>query len=272
MPPYESDAIYRPPPRKRAPAVKATNKKKPPLRVQATTLWDYPSQNYGTGHQGDENYAGVTPSYVIWNVIQRYSAEGELVVDPFCGSGTTLDVAADTNRVARGFDLQPTRPTVERADARGLPLKDASADLVFMDPPYSTHIDYGDDARCIGKLDAATPDYYKAMDATFAEAFRVLKPGRHLAVYVCDSYVHKGQSKGFWPIGFELMGLMLRRFEPVDVVAVTRHNKTLEMGNYRKAAEEGNFFLRGFNYLLLVRKPAAAERPRRTPRSAGRRR
>jgi hypothetical protein len=35
-------------------------------------------------------------------------------------------------------------------------------------------------------------------------------------------------------------------FEPVDVVAVVRHNKTLEMGNYRKAAEEGNFFLRGF--------------------------
>ena len=27
------------------------------------------------------------------------------------------------------------------------------------------------------------------------------------------------------------------------------------MGNYRKAAEEGNFFLRGFNYLFIVRKP-----------------
>ena len=26
------------------------------------------------------------------------------------------------------------------------------------------------------------------------------------------------------------------------------------MGNYRKAADEGGFFLRGFNYLLLLRK------------------
>jgi hypothetical protein len=26
------------------------------------------------------------------------------------------------------------------------------------------------------------------------------------------------------------------------------------MGNYRKAAEEGNFFLRGFNYLFIMRK------------------
>jgi len=26
------------------------------------------------------------------------------------------------------------------------------------------------------------------------------------------------------------------------------------MGNYRKAAEEGNFFLRGFNYLFIMKK------------------
>ena len=39
-----------------------------------------------------------------------------------------------------------------------------------------------------------------------------------------------------------------------QMFAVVRHNKTLEMGNYRKAAEEGNFFLRGFNYLLIGKK------------------
>jgi hypothetical protein len=41
----------------------------------------------------------------------------------------------------------------------------------------------------------------------------------------------------------------------MDIVSVVRHNKTLEMGNYRKAAEEGNFFLRGFNYLFIMQKP-----------------
>jgi hypothetical protein len=44
----------------------------------------------------------------------------------------------------------------------------------------------------------------------------------------------------------------------VDIVSVVRRNKTLEMGNYRRAAEEGNFFLRGFNYLFIVRKPGGA--------------
>jgi DNA modification methylase len=229
---------------------------KPPVRPHVTTLWDYPSQNYGTGRQGDENYPGVTPSHVIWNVVHRYTRPGDVVVDPFCGSGTTLDVCGDLDRRAHGFDLAPTRPQIERADARRLPLREASADLVFMDPPYGTHIDYSDDPRCIGKLPAHEDRYYDAMDAAFAEAARVLRPERVLAVYVSDSYVHRGQGKGFWPIGFELWGLLMNGgFEPVDIVAVVRRNKTLEQGNYRRAADEGGFFLRGFNYLLLVRSP-----------------
>ena len=108
---------------------------KPQLRVQPTTLWEYPSQHYGPGQQGDQKYVGATPSYVIWNMIERYTKPGDLVVDPFCGSGTTLDVAKDTGRKGRGFDLSPYRADIERADARKLPLETGSVDLVFMDPP-----------------------------------------------------------------------------------------------------------------------------------------
>ena len=176
-------------------------------------------------------------------------------MDSFAGSGTTLDVAAELGRRVRGFDLAPPRSDIERADARALPMPDNSADFVFIDPPYSTHIDYSDDPRCIGKLDASTPAYYEAMDAVFTEISRILKPGRHMALYISDSYVHRGHGKGFWPIGFELFSLLRERFEPIDIVAVMRRGKTLEMGNYRRAAEEENFFLRGFNYLFIMKKP-----------------
>ena len=108
------------------------------------------------------------------------------------------------------------------------------------------------DHRDIGKLEAATGEYYQAMDQVFGEIYRILKPGKHMGLYVCDSYVH---GKGFYPIGFELYALLKQKFEPVDIVSVVRHNKTLEMGNYRKAADEGNFYLRGFNYLFVMKKP-----------------
>ncbi len=44
-------------------------------------------------------------------LLSRWSAERPFV-DPFCGSGTTLDVAKETERNARGFDLAPSRPDI----------------------------------------------------------------------------------------------------------------------------------------------------------------
>jgi adenine-specific DNA-methyltransferase len=255
---------------------------KPPLRVFTTTLWEYPSQHYETfvtkggegsgvqrtqaaGMQGDQAYVGATPSWVIWQLLMRYTREKDLVVDPMCGSGTTLDVARDLSRRALGYDLAPSRSDIFRADARKLPLENEVADFVFIDPPYSTHVNYSDDPACIGKLDAASdaPDsgraYYAAMEQVFREIHRILKNRRYMAVYVSDSWRKRkgpaGEGAGvFMPIGFELFSILRQRFRPVDIIAVVRHNEKLTRGNWNKAAEEGNFFLRGFNYLMIFKK------------------
>jgi hypothetical protein len=47
---------------------------------------------------------------------------------------------------------------------------------------------------------------------------------------------------------------MRKYLTPVDIICVVRHNKKLSFGNWRKAAEEGNFFLRGFNYCFIMRR------------------
>ena len=72
-----------------------------------------------------------------------------------------------------------------------------------------------------------------------------------MALHVSDSF-QKG--KPFCPIGFDLFQRLSHRFEPVDIVCVTRRNTTLERGNYHAAAVEGNYFLRGFNYLFIMKK------------------
>ena len=68
------------------------------LQIESTTLWDFPTQNYGDIPHGNNKYNGVTPALVIWNLLQRYTKEGDLVVDPMCGSGTTIDVAKELKR------------------------------------------------------------------------------------------------------------------------------------------------------------------------------
>lgn len=230
----------------------------PPPKLQTTTLWYHPSQQYEGEVMGDPRFEGRTPTYVIWNLLQRYTRTGDLVVDPFSGGGTTLDVARSLGREARGFDLSPARDDIERADARALPLAQASVDFFFLDPPYSTHVDYakGEPARVgdIGALDAFGPAYFEALERVFAELERCLKNRRYLAVYVCDSFKKK---QGFMGIGARLFAQLERRFRPIEHVAVVRGNRKLEKPRFHKVAEEENFFLRGFNHLLIFKKECA---------------
>ena len=225
-------------------------RQKPALKLQTTSLWYYPSQQYAGVSKGMPNFTGATPSYVIWNLLTRYTREGDLVVDPFCGGGATIDVATELEREVRGFDVAPVRDDITEADARQLPLEDASADFFFMDPPYSTHLEYSDAPNCIGKLDAFDGSYFEAMEDVFREARRCLKDRRYLAVYVSDSFEKK---KGFSGIGARLFCALEQHFKPIDHVAVVRGNRTLEKPGFHRAAAEGNYFLRGFNHLLIFK-------------------
>lgn len=255
---------------KRPPKPRVRPGKRPPMGIMTTTLWEYPSQHYdghsGSTMQGSKDYIGATPSWVIWQLLKRYTRENDTVVDPMCGSGTTIDVCKDLNRNGIGFDLNPQRKEITKGDARELPLDDESVDFAFVDPPYSTHINYSDEPDCIGKLDAGAPmedgdymqghAYYEAMDGVIGELHRVIRPNRYMGLYVSDSWKKRKGVKGgvFMPIGFELYNIMRGYFEPVDIIAVVRHNTKLKRGNWHKAAEQENFFLRGFNYLFIMKK------------------
>jgi DNA modification methylase len=229
-------------------------------KLQTTTLWYHPSAQYGDRPMGIPGYPGATPAWVIWNLLERYTREGDLVVDPFCGGGTTIDVARSLERRALGYDLQPQRPDVFRADARKLPLEPGKADFVFMDPPYSTHLEYSGDEECIGELDAFGSEYFDAMERVFEEADRVLRDRRYMAVYCSDSFKKK---RGFVGIGSAFYAMLARRFRPVDHVVVVRGNRKLEKPNFHRAAAEQNFFLRGFNHLLIFKKELAKPAARR---------
>src|SRR6516162_8223436 len=169
---------------------------KPALHLFTTTLWEYPSQDYGRERHGDKDYVGATPAWVIWQLLQRYTRENDVILDPMCGSGTTIDVANELKRKSVGFDLTPSRKDIRQADARHIPVQSASVDFAFIDPPYSTHVDYSDDPRCIGKLDASPEAddkkgvnaYYESMAQVIVELHRVLKNRRYMALYVSDSF------------------------------------------------------------------------------------
>lgn len=89
--------------------------------------------------------------------IELFTHEGELVLDPFVGSGTTLVSARDTGRNAVGFDLKEEYVELSRTrldqqalcnqsrqvavcdDARNIPqyLAEESVSLILTSPPYA---------------------------------------------------------------------------------------------------------------------------------------
>src|SRR4051794_7397911 len=107
---------------------------KPPLKLLTTTLWEYPSQDYGRERHGDKDYVGATPAWVVWQLLTRYTREGDTILDPMCGSGPTIDVANELKRKPIGFDLATggggdgaaLRKDIRLGDARHLPLEKES--------------------------------------------------------------------------------------------------------------------------------------------------
>lgn len=221
------------------------------LKLETTTLWDFPTQNYGNTPHGDNKYPGVTPAFVIWNLIQRYTKPNDLVVDPMCGSGTTIDVCIEEHRRVIGFDIVPYRNDIIQADARKLPLKNNIADFVFIDSPYSDNIKYNDHPLNIGNISCTNPKFFVELEKVAKEAYRILKPQKFLAWLIGD---HWRRKSGFIPVGIKMYSILEKYFIPIDIICVTRHNQSSNTPLWHKRAVKYNFFLRGFKYLIIVQK------------------
>lgn len=221
--------------------------------LEATTLWDFPRQNYGKNPKGDNKYPGVTPAQLIWNLVWRYTEPGDLVVDPMCGSGTTLDVCKEEGRLAKCYDIAPPRgrPDIIQNDARKIPLDDNLVDLVFVDSPYGDNIRYNDHPDCIGKISSETEAFYNELEKVISECYRVLKPGKVLGWLIGDQWV----KARFTPVGFKLYQRLCKYFETVDTICITRRGQSSNTGLWYNRARRFNFYLRGFKYLFIMRKP-----------------
>jgi DNA modification methylase len=218
--------------------------------LETTTLWDFPTQNYGDRPHGDNKFNGVTPAFIIWNLLQRYTKKGDLVVDPMCGSGTTIDVCKEEGRRVNGYDIAPRRRDIIKNDARKIPLEDNSVDFVFVDSPYSDNIKYSNDPKCIGRISCEKDEFFSVLDMVAKEIHRILKPTKALAWLIGDQC----KKKTFVPVGFRLYEILTKHLTPVDLVCISRHNQTSNTPIWHERARRFNFYLRGFKYLLIMKK------------------
>lgn len=219
--------------------------------IESTTLWDFPRQSYGITPKGDNKYAAVTPALIIYNMVWRYTEPDDIVLDPMCGSGTTIDVCKAEKRKVIGYDITSSRSDVIQNDARKLPLKDNSIDMVFIDSPYGDNIKYDDNPDNIGNISSELEEFYHELETVMIECSRVLRRGKVLGWLIGDQWV-RGK---YTPVGLKIYERLCKYFEPLEIVCVSRRGQSSNTGMWHNRARRLNFFLRGFKYLIIVKKP-----------------
>ena len=120
----------------RDPNVKYPNQKKNgrlkcnPLGKNPTDVWLFPKVTSGANRSAKERtpHPAQFPLTVIDRVIKACSHPGDVVLDPFLGSGTTAEAAVRNGRAVVGFEIRPdyieiARKRVENAihDCRHMP-------------------------------------------------------------------------------------------------------------------------------------------------------
>lgn len=160
-------------------------------------------------------------------ILELFSHQGELVLDPFVGSGTTLLAANDTNRNAVGFDLQAkyitlcesrikqselfstSRQVAIEDDAKNIAqyLPEESVKLIWTSPPYANLLNRkrknksrrDRDNGQLGKVEQYSQDprdlgtmsiehYTSAMGDIFESLLPVLRPKGHCVINVPDMW------------------------------------------------------------------------------------
>lgn len=238
---------------------------------EKTTVWDFPVRGAWATHKPD--YRGNFAPQIPRNVILNYSDEGEFVVDPMVGSGTTLIEARLLNRNAIGYDVNQnainisnerirfdvkgsTKQVAKLGNAQNLPLKDNSVDLIVAHPPYANIVKYSDgknpdDLSSISSI----PKFLNALEIVIKEMYRVLKPGCFCAILIGDT--RKGQH--YIPLSHFVLQRCLRLgFALKEEVIKTQHNTT-HAPRWSASAKHFKFYLIMHEHLFIFRKPVEGE-------------
>lgn len=129
----------------------------PPESRQHFDVWNFPSARDDSA--GSTSYFGVMPPQVVENLLWFWTEPGDIVFDPFAGSGTTIDVAKRMGRRVWASDRKPSTPTLpihEHDITTGWPADaPTKVNLTVLDPPYWQQASgkYSDDPADLGNMD-----------------------------------------------------------------------------------------------------------------------
>ena len=146
-----------------------------------TTLWNFGSCDPRFGFQ----YPGRIPGQVVLNTLYYFTDPNDLIVDPFGGSGTTLDACRHLGRRCLAYDLEPARDDIVCHDiSLGFSKETQGCDLIFLDPPYWRQ-KRGKYTKKEGSFsEASLEEFNNKMEKLIRDSYDTVKPGGTIALLI----------------------------------------------------------------------------------------
>lgn len=234
------------------------------FKLEKTTIWSFKERGKWATHKGD--YRGNCPPQVPRNLILKYTEEKDIVLDPFCGSGTSMieckllnrkgigiDINIDALKLARSrlnFKYQTIyEPRLLRADSTNLQkiIPNEKIDFIFAHPPYANIIKYSEDIEeDLSRLNLQ--EFLNQISLFSEECFRVLKKDKICSILIGD--IRK--NKNIIPLGFYVMNIFIQTgFTLKEIIIKEQHN--CKMTGYWKN-KNMDFYLLAHEYVFVLKK------------------
>ncbi len=238
------------------------------FKEEFSTVWTFPQRGSWSTHNA--RYRGNFAPQIARNLILKYSKEGDIVLDPMVGGGTTIIETKLLNRRGIGLDINPEavaftkanlsfngdykyEPVVKVGDTRSLvEFVDNSIDLIVTHPPYLNIIKYSN-GRIEGDLSniSGIKKFCDELEKAINEFFRVLKEDCYCAILIGDTrkYQH------YVPLAYKVMQRFLKAgFILKEDIIKIQHN-CQSTPYWKSQLKKYNFLMIMHEHLFVFRKP-----------------
>lgn len=248
--------------------------------IWTDSLWLIPSRDRSGAHNAE--YHGNFVPQIPRQVIQRYSKKGDVVLDAFLGSGTTLIESQRLGRHGIGIELLPE--VAEKAFARiksepnthgvqnHIIIGDSSSadikekinialshigkdavDLVVLHPPYHDIIKFSENPNDLSNKQTVE-DFCDSFGQVIENTTEALRTERFLIIVIGDKY----EGSEWIPLGFLAMqealkrGFLLKSIVVKDMQGNRAKQNQERLWRYR--ALVGGFYIFKHEYVFVLKK------------------
>ena len=234
---------------------------------ECTTVWSFKRRGSWATH--NSKYRGNWAPEVVRNLLLRYSKEGDTLLDPMIGGGTTAIECKLLDRNLIGYDINPKainltkellnfksqyspKINIELNDCRDLSnIKDETIDFILTHPPYADIIKYSDkqieeDLSNIHDLDI----FCNEIEKVAKELYRVLKKDKFCAILIGDTR----RKKMYQPLSFMVMQRFLKVGFLLKEDIIKHQHNCKATGFWVNKSKEYNFLLIMHEHLFVFQK------------------